>query len=95
MKQVVYTELSGRIYSFGEFFPVSIIPFAYNETVAQEYFPLEKNKAVSLGYSWKEEDSRSYSITIPSEKIPEISYVSQDICKEIIGCVDGTGFFSC
>lgn len=29
---------------WGEFFPSSISPFGYNETVAQEYFPITKEK---------------------------------------------------
>jgi hypothetical protein len=27
---------------WGEFFPASLSPFGYNETVAQEYFPLSR-----------------------------------------------------
>jgi hypothetical protein len=30
----------------GEFFPSSLSPFGYNETQAQEYFPLTKDEAV-------------------------------------------------
>ena len=31
----------------GEFFPSSISPFGYNETIAQEYFPYTREKALS------------------------------------------------
>ena len=31
---------------WGEFFPASISPFGYNETVAQEYFPLTREEAL-------------------------------------------------
>jgi hypothetical protein len=34
----------GRIYKYGEFFPSELSPFAYNETTAQEYYPLTKKK---------------------------------------------------
>jgi len=30
----------------GEFFPASISPFGYNETLAQEYFPQTKEKTL-------------------------------------------------
>ena len=40
---------------FGEFFPSSMSPFAYNETNAQEYFPLTKEEAISKNYKWLDE----------------------------------------
>jgi len=33
------------IYRYGEFFPPELSPFSYNETIAQEYFPLTKEKS--------------------------------------------------
>ncbi len=33
---------------WGEFFPIELSPFAYNETVAQEYFPLNPNPLTPL-----------------------------------------------
>ena len=39
---------------WGEFFPVSMSPFAYNETVAQEYFSLTKKEALERGYKWQD-----------------------------------------
>lgn len=33
---------------WGEFFPPDISPFGYNETVAQEYFPLKKEQVLSM-----------------------------------------------
>lgn len=40
---------------WGEFFPISLSPFAYNETLAQDYFPLTKEAALAKGYKWKDE----------------------------------------
>jgi hypothetical protein len=37
---------------WGEFFPVQYSPFAYNETVAQEYFPLPKTAVEQNGWRW-------------------------------------------
>lgn len=47
--------------SWGEFFPAQHSPFAYNETVAQDYMPLSKEEAMAQGFGWKEaeiQDSR-------------------------------------
>jgi len=41
---------------WGEYFPYSIAPFAYNETIAQEHFPIDENQAKCLGANWKEEE---------------------------------------
>lgn len=39
--------------SWGEHFSPSVSPFAYNETVAQEYFPLTHEEALTKGYKWR------------------------------------------
>ena len=41
---------------WGEFFPMSISPFGYNETVANEYFNLDKESAEKLGAKWQDDD---------------------------------------
>src|SRR3989344_3961489 len=38
---------------YGEFFPVDITPFGYNESAEMEQFPLTENEAVSLGLKWE------------------------------------------
>lgn len=39
---------------WGEFFPPSLSPFGYNETMAREYFPLTKDEALEQGFKWYE-----------------------------------------
>ncbi|MDD5769951.1 MAG: hypothetical protein PHE25_03205 [Candidatus Gracilibacteria bacterium] len=39
---------------WGEFFPSSISPFGYNETIAQEYFPISRDKALPYLYNWSD-----------------------------------------
>ncbi len=41
---------------YGEFFPIKISPFAYNETIAQDYFSLNKEKVLSNGWTWIDEE---------------------------------------
>lgn len=87
MNDMPYQNEKGRIYKYGEFFPVEFSPFAYNESLAQEYFPLTKKTAEALGYKWKDSETRGYKVTLPSEEIPDIiSYVNDSILDEVIGC---------
>lgn len=41
---------------WGQFFPMNTSPHAYNETLANEYYPLEKDQALKQGLRWKERD---------------------------------------
>lgn len=53
---------------YGEFFPISISPFAYNETNAQEYFPLTKAQTLAAGYRWKDFEEKAH---VPTKKWDE------------------------
>ena len=71
---------------WGEFFPASFSPFAYNETMANEYHPLDHNQAESLGYTWKNLNSDN-GYKGPIYQIPDdIKDVPDTICKEILVC---------
>ena len=71
---------------WGEFLPISLSPFAYNETVAQEYFPLAKEEALAKGYKWKDEDESS-QYQGPTYEVPEnITNVKNNICDAILKC---------
>lgn len=57
-----YHELKARIIEhmrntkeYGEFFPIALCPFGYNETMAMDTFPLTKEEAQKKGYKWYEE----------------------------------------
>lgn len=41
---------------WGEFFPMSMSQYGYNETNANEYYPLTKEQADSVGANWQDED---------------------------------------
>ncbi len=71
---------------WGEFFPMSLSPFAYNETVAQEYFPLSKQEISEKNLTWKEEKN-SQDYLGPKVEIPDnIAEVKDDICQKILQC---------
>ena len=91
MNDMPYIDSKGRIYKYGEFFPSELSPFCYNETIAQEYFPLTKEQALEQGYKWKEKEERNYTIDIKNEDIPDdISNVSEDIINKVIECHHST-----
>ncbi len=72
---------------YGEFFQAEISPFAYNEAVVQEYFPLTQKEAEEGGYIWKVQDERNYQITKQPQDLPKsIGDVTDEILKEIIAC---------
>ena len=71
---------------WGEFFPSSISPFAYNETVAFEYFPLTKEEALSKGYKWKDEDEQSQYQGMSYSVPDRIEDVNNDICDAVLTC---------
>lgn len=74
-----------RTGEWGEFFPAELSPFAYNETVAQEYFPLDQPAANTLGYRWLKDQpriSKAQSYIVPDS----ISGVSDDVLKQTFSC---------
>ncbi|MBY0376586.1 hypothetical protein K2P96_01265 [Patescibacteria group bacterium] len=77
----------GRIYGYGEYFPLEISPFAYNETIAEEYFPITKNEAIERKLKWRDREERNYTISATSSDLPDnIKDVSDKITEEIISC---------
>ncbi|MDD4628491.1 MAG: hypothetical protein PHE68_03815 [Candidatus Peribacteraceae bacterium] len=74
---------------WGELFPVSMSPFAYNETVAQEYFPLTEKEVGQRGWKWREErdEMPKVSKAIPAAELPDsIDALSDDILNQVIEC---------
>lgn len=47
---------------YGEFFPSKISLFAYNETVANDHFPLSKTEASKKGLSWRDQEEKNVTI---------------------------------
>ncbi len=77
----------GCVYKYGEFFPIDLVPFGYNNSLAQEHFIYSKEEAEAKGYPWIEVDRGSYTITVKAADLPEsIDEVKDDILKDIIEC---------
>lgn len=87
MNKVPYIDNKGIEYGFGEHFPSSLFSFAYNETIASDFFPLTKEEVIAKGYAWKERKKKNYKTTIDSSLLPEtIAEVDDSILDEIINC---------
>ncbi|MDP2103543.1 MAG: hypothetical protein Q8K26_01320 [Candidatus Gracilibacteria bacterium] len=81
---------------WGEFFPSSLSPFGYNETVAQEYYPLDRRDEkffVSTSgkpiFNWSDYEAPFPRVEkiIPAAKLPEdISKIPDDILNWAIEC---------
>ncbi len=87
MDDMPYVDAKGRVYKYGEFFPIDFSPWGYNISAAQEFFPLDKEAAIEKGFSWSPQETKKYEVTVEADKIPDhISDVTESICDEIIEC---------
>ncbi len=87
MNENPYIDKKGNTYKYGEFFPIETSPSPYNETTAQEFFPLTKEQAISQGYKWKDKEERNYNIDIYNKDIPDnINDTDESIINKVIEC---------
>lgn len=87
MNAMPYVDSRGNSYKYGEFFPPEFSPFAYNETITQDFFPLTKSEAEAKGFLWREPERKEYETTLTATEIPDsIKDVQDSILKEIIEC---------
>lgn len=71
---------------WGEFFPMELSPFCYNESVAQEYFPLNKDEVLKKGLRWKESEEKVTEGLAVSKLPDNIDEVGDDICQQTLIC---------
>ncbi len=90
MKEMPYIDSRGIKYGYGEFFPVEFSPFAYNETIAQEMYPISQGQAEQYGLPWRAPEEKGYAPTKHANELPDrIADVDDSILKEIIECSHG------
>ena len=81
---------------WGEFFPVTLSPFGYNETVAGEYFPMTREEALAKGFHWSDYEPIVPTVkkTLPADRLPaDIADIPDDILNWAILCeVTGKAF---
>ena len=87
MNEMPYIDKKGIVYKYGEFFPTELSCFAYNTTMAQEYFPLSQNEAKEKGYAWEDAAERNYKVDFEIGSLPDdIKDVGDDMVGKVIAC---------
>ena len=72
---------------YGEYFPLTMVPHAYNDTLAYLFFPKTEEQALKGGLRWLKPDVKEYTITMKQANIPDhIKDVNDDILQEVIQC---------
>ena len=89
LREHIIKELN-TIEQYGLFLPPEISLFAYNETIAQDNFPLTKEEAIAQGFRWEDDIQKTEGKeTLQPEEIPDhIKDVHDSITAEILKCVD-------
>ena len=54
MNELPYKDKLENEYRFGEFYPIELSPFGYNETISMEHYLLTKDEAIEKGYKWQD-----------------------------------------
>lgn len=86
MMELPFTsKISGQTFSYGDFFPSEHSLFAYNETVATDFYPKDKGQSLSEGFVWRVETETQYEFSdygIPDD----IKDVDDSILSKILKC---------
>jgi hypothetical protein len=85
--EIPYIDKKGNVYKYGEFFPIELSSFGYNDGTAIQYFSMTKEEALKQGYKWIEVPRSGYKITKKAGNLPDsIKDIDDNILKEIIEC---------
>lgn len=73
---------------YGQFFPPELSPFGYNETLAKEYYPMTRDKAIAKGFRWQEQSTGTFGKeTIAEKDLPEtIEKTTDSVLSDILVC---------
>ena len=86
MVDIPYLDAKGNVYSYGEFFPIELSPFGYNESQAHQEFPLSESEIKSSGFTYIPQDIGQHNFTVTN--LPDtIGATGEDFYKEIIPCL--------
>lgn len=88
MHDMPYINSRGLRYTYGEFFPIELSPFAYNETNLQDFFPLKQEEAESRGFPWQKQDTKEFATTLSAQDLPRSIHEAPDsIPRETLRCL--------
>lgn len=68
---------------WGEFFPISLSPFGYNETLAQDFLPLTRKEVLERGWQWHEEE---ISVASTISTIPDRVEMADNLQDAVYTC---------
>ncbi len=87
MGEMPYVDKKGRTYGFGEFFPMELSAYAYNETIALKWYPKTREQVLAEGLAWRDPPDRAYEISMHPGDLPDhIADVENSIVDQVIGC---------
>lgn len=85
MNKMPYQDVLGRTFRFGEYFPPELSPFSYQNTSAQDFYPLVKEKAKEKGYFWEDYEASHPKITKKASDLPKnITEARDDVTHEVV-----------
>ncbi len=90
MNTNLYVDKKENVYKYGEFFPIELSPFGYNESCAMENFILSKEEALANGFSWQDNTQKTTGKeTLKFKDIPDdINNVKDSILNEVLSCIE-------
>ena len=89
MNEIPYTDKGGRVYRYGEFFPIQFAPVHYNRTLAIEHFPITKEEAILNNWPWYDAPPTEHQITQRAEELPDsIIDTDESIINDVIRCTE-------
>jgi len=80
-----------KIGEWGGFFPLELCPFAYNESMIMDVFPLSESEALENGFKWYEENSNQ-SVVQTCDIADDISEIDGSVLSELLTCDCGKNF---
>ncbi len=83
-----YIDARGMKHPYGEFFPTELSYFGYNGSVAQDYFPLTREKILNNGWGYQDVLHASKGKeTLKTGEIPDsINDIQDSILNEVLTC---------
>jgi hypothetical protein len=87
MNDMPYIDRQGNENKYGEFLPTDLSLFSYNESYANNFFPLDKKEVAEKKLTWFQPEKNKYTITKKAKELPDnIQDVEDSILKEVIEC---------
>ena len=84
---MAYFDSQGRKYGYREHFPPEFSPFAYNDSIAAEHFPLSKEDILVYGGKFYETPRTEYETSVDAQQLPDVIHdAPEETVKELIAC---------